>query len=297
MPRRAKGARLWLRKAQHDKSGKLTHTAIWIIKDGRHRESTGCCAEDYRQAEDRLADYIANKRLDHVRDGIRPPAAIPVADVLALYSRDLVDKQTRPKETTRRLKTLIDYFGDKVLSDINGNLCRQYAQDRVHQVAARRELEDLRAAINHHRKEGLCSAIVEIVLPPRPLHRDRWLTRQEAAHFIRTAWRYRDAARTSYRPPVTSAYCPLSPGRVLHSQPQAGCLLSRPRSDCRSALGRFEKRRVLSPSGGCKRNQKTPNGDHSATVTACASTTMEASRPKTHRRIQWEARRLDRQGI
>jgi hypothetical protein len=192
MPRRAKGARLWLRKAQHDKSGKLTHAAIWIIKDGRHRESTGCCAEDYRQAEDRLADYIANKRLDHVRDGIRPPAAIPVADVLALYSRDLVDKQTRPKETTRRLKTLIDYFGDKVLSDINGNLCRQYAQDRVHQVAARRELEDLRAAINHHRKEGLCSAIVEIVLPPRPLHRDRWLTRQEAAHFIRTAWRYRE---------------------------------------------------------------------------------------------------------
>ena len=192
MPRRAKGARLWLRKAQHDKSGKLTHAAVWIIKDGRYRESTGCSAEDYRQAEDQLADYIANKRLDNVRDGVRAPATIPVADVIALYSQDLVDKQARPHETRRRLKTLIGYFGDKVLSDINGNLCRQYAQDRGHLVAARRELEDLRAAINHHRREGLCSAIVEIVLPPAPARRERWLTRQEAARLIRAAWRYRE---------------------------------------------------------------------------------------------------------
>jgi hypothetical protein len=33
MPRRGKGARLWLRKAQHDRSGKLTHAAVWLIKD------------------------------------------------------------------------------------------------------------------------------------------------------------------------------------------------------------------------------------------------------------------------
>ena len=32
-------------------------------------------------------------------------------------------------------------------------------------AAARRELEDLRAAINHHRREGLCSEIVSVVLP------------------------------------------------------------------------------------------------------------------------------------
>jgi hypothetical protein len=154
-----------------------SRTRVWIIKDGRYRESTGCGVEDYRQAEDRVADYIANKRLDNVRDGIRAPAAIPVADVLALYSRDLVDNQARPKETTHRLKTLIGYFGDKVLSDINGHLCRDYVQHRGHSVAARRELEDLRAAINHHRREGLCSAIVEIVLPPASPRRERWLTR------------------------------------------------------------------------------------------------------------------------
>ena len=33
--------------------------------------------------------------------------------------------------------------------------------------AARRELEDLRAAINHHRREGLCSEIVGVALPEK----------------------------------------------------------------------------------------------------------------------------------
>src|SRR5262249_12115161 len=36
-------------------------------------------------------------------------------------------------------------------------------------------------------------AIVEIVLPPAPPCRERWLTRQEAARLIRAAWRYREA--------------------------------------------------------------------------------------------------------
>ena len=48
-------------------------------------------------------------------------------------------------------------------------------------AAARRELEDLRAAINHHRREGLCSEIVSVALPPRTEARERWLTRSEAA--------------------------------------------------------------------------------------------------------------------
>jgi len=37
----------------------------------------------------------------------------------------------------------------------------------VSTAAARRELEDLRSAINYHRREGLCSEIVSVVLPER----------------------------------------------------------------------------------------------------------------------------------
>ena len=62
-------------------------------------------------------------------------------------------------------------------------------------AAARRELEDLRAAINHHRREGLCNKVVEVVLPPERPPRDRWLTRSEAARLIWSAWRYREVQK------------------------------------------------------------------------------------------------------
>lgn len=61
----------------------------------------------------------------------------------------------------------------------------------VTEASARRELEDLRAAINHHRREGLCSEIVEVVLPEKPRARERWLTRKEAAKLLWTAHRAR----------------------------------------------------------------------------------------------------------
>jgi hypothetical protein len=62
-------------------------------------------------------------------------------------------------------------------------------------AAARRELEDLRAAIGHHRSEGLCREIVSVVLPERGHPRERWLTRSEAARLIWAAWRYREVQK------------------------------------------------------------------------------------------------------
>jgi integrase len=61
--------------------------------------------------------------------------------------------------------------------------------------AARRELEDLRAAINHHRREGLCSEVVSVALPPRGNARERWLTRSEAARLLWAAWRAKQVMR------------------------------------------------------------------------------------------------------
>jgi integrase len=114
---------------------------------------------------------------------------------MALYGRDIAPKHARPKETARRLSKILDFFGGKTLADISGDLCRNYATERGHQAAARRELEELRAAINHHRREGLCSAVVEVVLPPEGEGRERWLTRSEAARLIWSAWRYREVQK------------------------------------------------------------------------------------------------------
>jgi integrase len=58
-------------------------------------------------------------------------------------------------------------------------------------AGARRELEDLRAAINYHRSEGLCSEIVGVALPEKSEPKDDWLTRSEAAQIIWAAWRAR----------------------------------------------------------------------------------------------------------
>ena len=195
MSRRSRGPRLWLRRAQYDPAGRLTHAAVWLIKDGQYRKSTGCGVDDRREAEAALAAYISNKHLAEAQAGVRPPAHIPVADVLALYGRDAAPKHSRPRETAQRIAALLGYFGDKVLSDVNGTICRTYVERRGSIAAARRELEDPRAAINHHRREGLCSAIVEVVLPEASPARERWLTREEAARLLWAAWHYREVQK------------------------------------------------------------------------------------------------------
>jgi integrase len=65
----------------------------------------------------------------------------------------------------------------------------------VTEAAARRELEDLRAAINYHRVEGLCSEVVGVALPEKTKPRDEWLTRSQAARLIHTARRARQVMR------------------------------------------------------------------------------------------------------
>ena len=193
MPARSKGPRLYLRPARHDKTGH--HAAIWIIRDGNHQQSTGCPAYDVSGAERALGLYITNKHVRAAGASKRDPGQIPIADILAIYLRDVVSRHSRPKETKSRIKALDSFFGDKLLSYVTGETCRAYVAQRLTDAAARRELEDLRAAINHHRREGLCDKIVEVVLPPERPHRQRWLTRSEAARLIRSAWRYREVQK------------------------------------------------------------------------------------------------------
>jgi integrase len=192
MSARSKGARLWLRRARRDAEGHITHVATWVIRDGEHQESTGYGADDRRGAERALAAYLTRKHLAQAVKGARHPSQTPVADVLALYARDIAPRHARPRETAQRIRQLLGFFGEKTLAEINGRICREYGAQRSTDAAARRELEDLRAAINHHRREGLCSEIVEIVLPQERPPRERWLTRAEAARLVWSAWRYRE---------------------------------------------------------------------------------------------------------
>ena len=71
-----------------------------------------------------------------------------IADVVNVYSAEVVNNHASPKETTARLQAILEFFGGMMLADINGKTCRDYVATRPRVPAARRQLEDLRAAIS-----------------------------------------------------------------------------------------------------------------------------------------------------
>src|SRR5262249_41017396 len=152
MPARSKGPRLYLRRARRDLEG--GHASIWLILDGKDQRSTGCPAHDIAGAERALAKYLASKHAKAAQQsGSRDPDQVPIADVLTLYLTDIVPNHARPEETRGRIKELDKFFGDRLLSYVSGETCRAYVTQRSTDAAARRELEDLRAAINYQRPD------------------------------------------------------------------------------------------------------------------------------------------------
>jgi len=216
MPRPAKGIRLWLRPKEQNADGTLRKRAVWVIRDGSRKISTGCAAQDRAGAERALGEYLADKYRPNRSRG-RHPSEILIADVLAIYLNDVAPRHAREDETKQRVLTLDSWWAERTLADVNGATCRAYAEHRTAQhwksakpektgnaprivsaAAARRELEDLRAAINHHRREGLCSEIVNVVLPDKVSARERWLTRSEVARLLWAAWSARQVMRDKH---------------------------------------------------------------------------------------------------
>ena len=97
----------------------------------------------------------------------------------------------RPKAGIAMVEKLGDFFGERTIGELNGQLQRDFARQRGSQSAARRELETLAAAINYHVKDmvGGVQTLFRPTLPDAPEPRQRWLTRNEAARLIRAAWR------------------------------------------------------------------------------------------------------------
>ena len=215
MPRHSKGARLWLEPATRHADGRVRRRAAWVIRDGPHKVRTGCLRDDREEAERALCKYLESKYQPNRNRG-RHPSEILVLDVLNIYLADKAGKHARPIETKQRTLTLADFWEPYTLSEVDGRRCREYVAWRTRQTvkcfkpgktgksapfvseaAARRELEDLRSAINHHRREGLCSEIVSVVLPDKSAGRDTYLTRPEAARLIWAAWRAKQVMRDS----------------------------------------------------------------------------------------------------
>jgi len=198
MSRPPKGAHLWLRPERRKCDGTLRERAVWVIRDGPRKISTGCAAQDVEGANRALGEHLSSKYQPN-RGRKRSPDQILIPDVLMIYLTDVVPHRARPKEIKQRISALDEWWQDKALADVNGSNCRAYVQHRISQqwksakpnktgnpprmvseAAPRRELEDLRAAVNYHYRQGLCSEAVPVTLPEKPLPRIAWLTRPEA---------------------------------------------------------------------------------------------------------------------
>lgn len=190
MPRRSKGPRLWLQPARAAREGRPAEAAVWVIRDGSRKLTTGVSAGKAgppQAAKDALRNYLNTQGTPRIPG--RDPASVAIASVVAIYTEDVAKNHARPNETAARLERIIDFFKDDTLDCLNKAKCNEYVEWRGATASARRELEDLRAAVRHHWEAGLCSALTPVVLPERGEGRERWLTRKEAARLLWAAWK------------------------------------------------------------------------------------------------------------
>ena len=178
MPRRAKGTRLYFRKAK----GK--RRAVYVIRDGQREYSTGTV--DREQAEAELRLYLIRK--EH-GPGMTDPAQMTVAQALTLYGEGPAVEAADPARIGYAIDALDPWWADLPATEITEATCRAYARERDAAVSTvRRELGCLRAAINYALPPGMTKP--KIRMPERPPARDVWLTRSEAARLIRAARRH-----------------------------------------------------------------------------------------------------------
>lgn len=173
MPRRPKGPHLYLR-GPRERNGKR-YAAVWLVVDGRIEHSTGFGAGGREGAEKSLAAYLAAKHQAPRRE--RPISEIKIADVIAIYTADVIPGLARPEKAAERAERLLLWWGGKTLADVSGATCRAYAAHREGQGpnikggkrgtggGARRDLQDLSAAIGHHHQQGLHRETIKVVLP------------------------------------------------------------------------------------------------------------------------------------
>ncbi len=204
MPRHREPARLVLEPARHHKSGRLKHEAFWQLRDGSKKLSTGCGQDDRAGAEGFLREYLAKQHAKAPKVKHKAAAECPIPDVISHYAVHKTRKPVaRPKELAARLETLLAFWGDKTLADVDEDTCYEYADFVGSDSAARRQLEDFKAAIKAYCRAGLCRESVVVTLPDKPDGRVEFFTRSQLAALLWHCWRtrrYQGETATTDRP-------------------------------------------------------------------------------------------------
>ena len=120
-----------------------------------------------------------------------------IADVLAVYGDEVAPQKRTAKLIGYKIGKLLEWWGDKPVTYISEDTCREYAAARAN-TGAGGDLKTLRAAIRHwheSRKYGPLAYLPKIWTPAEPDPRERYLTRDEAARLLKAAKPYRHLRR------------------------------------------------------------------------------------------------------
>ena len=119
--RKAKPPRLWFREDDE----------TWIILDRGRQIRTGRCRDDIDGAAKALEAYIGERHTSTI--GATAPSVLAIADVLTAYE---ISKRPKNKSDERawaqhdllliRLLDLNNFFGDKTVSELKAQLCRDF---------------------------------------------------------------------------------------------------------------------------------------------------------------------------
>ena len=113
-----------------------------------------------------------------------------VDTALDIYIREHAPHIKRPDRIVSSVRGLVPILGPLPLSAITGEVCRRYGKMRERAPGTvRKDLGTLAAAMNYCHAEGYVTSAPRVRLPAKPPSRDRWLTRDEAAKLVRSAYR------------------------------------------------------------------------------------------------------------
>lgn len=151
----------------------------WSVGGRSHRSSTGTPDDDEAQA------YLAAFKLEL---NALPSAEVTLAQVLDWYLETRGPDMARLDSAELAVRHLKSFYGDMLADDVSISNQTRYASQRREKVSdetVRRELSVLSAAMNLALKhEKIAKAPPFHTLPKAPA-RDRWLSRDEAAHLLR----------------------------------------------------------------------------------------------------------------
>ena len=196
MPRKRLPPRLFLKIREPRKRN------IWYVRDGTHRESTGCDEANRELAERALADYIARKWSPPTGLGQR----LLIDEVMATYLKDHAKARSFKDFLQPTGEPIMEWWSGMRIAQVNQTNCKAYVAwrtaqfrkrhpnskklpEKVTEATARHDLKTLRAALNWFKAEHDPGLIVPTVtLPAKPPPRqDYWLTRGEVARRLRVA--------------------------------------------------------------------------------------------------------------